>query len=88
LKLKLFLFSDVLPILWGADVENTDLVSLPKECLSRWVRLLPQFISEQIDLALNQERPFMPPDVTPEMMAKPNEKVQTLDNIEIIYVSE
>ncbi|XP_076449884.1 uncharacterized protein LOC143286163 [Babylonia areolata] len=75
----------VLQAVWGHEVSNPDLLSSPAASLGRWLPLLPAPISQQITMALNQERPFLPPDVTPEMMAESNKTVPSMNHIEIIY---
>lgn len=74
--------SGVLQAVWGVDAAE---IASPSENLFRWLQLLPAAISKQIEIAVNQERPFMPADVTPEMMAMPNENVPSMNHIEIIY---
>lgn len=73
---------EVLHTVWGDD--NPDAAS-PDIALSKWLQLLPAEISQQTDIALKQQRPFMPPDITPEMMAKSNATVPSMNHIEIIY---
>ena len=80
-------FTGVLHTIWGDDITNPDRLSSPAASLRKWMRLLPQPIAQQVNLALGQESPFMPPDVTPEVMAEPNTAVPSMNHIEIIYVS-
>ena len=58
----------------------------PEEHLQKWLLLFPDNITAQIDAALRQERPFLPPDVTPEMMAVKNNKVSSMTQMEVLYV--
>lgn len=57
-----------------------------KEKLQKWLLLLPDSIAAQIDAALRQERPFLPPDITPEMMAAKNSIVPSMTQMDILYV--
>ncbi|XP_048255079.1 alpha-protein kinase 1-like [Haliotis rufescens] len=53
--------------------------------LQAWLSLLPGNISAMIQLALRQERPFLLPGVTPEMMAETNDTLPCMNHIEILY---
>ena len=57
------------------------------EKLQKWLQLLPDNIMSQIHAALRQERPFLPPDITPEMMAAKNSSVPSMTQMDILYVS-
>lgn len=57
------------------------------EKLQKWLQLLPDNIMSQIHAALRQERPFLPPDITPEMMAAKNSTVPSMTQMDILYVS-
>ena len=80
-------FTGVLHTIWGDDATNPDVLKSPAASLRKWLMLLPQSVAQQVDLALGQERPFMPPDMTPEMMAEPNTTVPSMNHMEIICVS-
>jgi hypothetical protein len=56
------------------------------EKLQKWLLLLPDSITAQIHAGLRQERPFLPPDITPEMMAAKNSIVASMTQIDILYV--
>lgn len=84
--MKLFIL-DILHAIWGVDENGAHRQEIPEEALKKWLLLLPQTILRQINMALNQERPFMPPDITPEMFAEFNLTVPSLNQIEILYVS-
>ena len=58
------------------------------EKLQRWLLLLPNIIRAQIEAALRQERPFLPPYITPEMMAAKNNIVPSMTQMDILYVSK
>ena len=80
-------FTGVLDTIWGDDATNPDVLKSPAESLRKWLTLLPQSIAQRVNLALGQERPFMPPDFTPEVMAEPNTTVPSMNHMEIICVS-
>lgn len=75
----------MMPRIWGGDQESAE--DRPDLALQKWLQQLPDVIMSQINLALQQESPFMPPDVTPEMMAESNSSVPSMNHIEILYVS-
>ena len=76
-------FSETLRIIYG-DAKPVK----AREKLQKWLLLLPDSITAQIDAALRQERPFLPPDITPEMMAAKNSIVPSMTQMEILYVSK
>ena len=80
-------FTGVLDTIWGDDATNPDVLKSPAASLRKWLTLLPQSVAQQVDLALGQERPFMPPDFTPEVMAEPNTTAPSMNHMEIICVS-
>ncbi|XP_028418422.1 alpha-protein kinase 1-like isoform X2 [Dendronephthya gigantea] len=71
---------DTLFLVYG----NTRLVAA-KDKLQKWLSLLPDSITAQIEAALRQERPFLPPDITPEMMATKNSIVPSMAQMDILY---
>ncbi|XP_025114700.1 alpha-protein kinase 1-like [Pomacea canaliculata] len=77
------LSADMMPRIWGGDQESAE--DRPDLALQKWLQQLPDVIMSQINLALQQESPFMPPDVTPEMMAESNSSVPSMNHIEILY---
>ncbi|XP_067652821.1 alpha-protein kinase 1-like [Haliotis asinina] len=80
-KLETFQDGGVLQLVYGEAGEGTS----QERNLQTWLSLLPSHISAMIQLALRQERPFLPPDVTPEMMAETNDTLPCMNHIEILY---
>lgn len=76
------LFPEILRQLYGEASEGAS----QEASLQAWLSLLPGNISAMIQLALRQERPFLPPGVTPEMMAETNDTLPCMNHIEILYV--
>ena len=81
------MFSEEMQKLWGDDLENKAMISDHGKNLDRWIRCLPDPIHRQINIALEQEQPFMPPNVTPEKMAEKNETIASMSHLDIVFVS-
>ncbi|XP_071084410.1 alpha-protein kinase 1-like [Haliotis cracherodii] len=67
-------------VIYGPSVPTT-----ATERLQQWLALLPPTIRKLIDDAGKQKRPFLPPDATPEMMTAPNDKISSMNQMEVLY---
>ncbi|KAK7114540.1 alpha-protein kinase 1-like [Littorina saxatilis] len=69
---------------WASVNKLQDLSA--KDALQIWLLLVPEQIKEKIELARNQEMPFMPPDFTPEILSTTAIEADGLPSLNVIEV--